>query len=44
MQTVLQAILTYLSVPSFHIIFVSRQRFHAYDFYRADVGLLGRQL
>ena len=33
------AILAYLSVPPFHIIIVSRIRFYAYDFYRADVGL-----
>ena len=33
------AILTYLPVPPFHIIVVSHVRFHAHDFYRADVGL-----
>ena len=32
-------ILTYLSVPPFHIIIVSHIRFYAYVFYRADVGL-----
>ena len=34
------SILTYLSVPPFHIIaVVSHIRVYAYDFYRADVGL-----
>ena len=33
------AVVTYLSVPPFHIIIVSHIRFYAYDFCRADVGL-----
>ena len=39
MQNGITAILTYLSVPPFHIIIVSRMRFYAFEFYRADVGL-----